>query len=271
MDIADLMQDILQQREKVRSDRAPPRLHEISWDSLRSYVTAMKSAPQTPIFQLAAPEDRLIATHLNAAGLEPRRHPVSGTLDIRLPKRENLEELRFPFEKVLSFADALDERAMFSLRQELTETVRAEVDTLIDGLPVIGPGGRLTFYEGLNHIQVDIVLRKRTRPIPTAWRSPDDIAQEVRVKAQQQAAFDEGSKIAGMLGYFELSKYEFQTWLRPAYLFYIPRSTVIEAAALPRSPVDAPRHISLRRISIVVVPATSSAEVEMGAGLGSWS
>ena len=275
MNIAPLIQNILEETQsngetrRAESQQRSDTWHDLTWATLPYWISQMTVFFDSPmILQVGAPEAGVVNQVSNPTNIYFRHHSASGTLDVRLDQSET-HALRQSLQTILSLAAAIDpQRRMLSSSQGITDTIGADIATTIDGWPMVGPGGRITFYDCRDHIDVDLVVRKRIKPILSSWRSPEEIAEDLRIKASRQATLGESSTIYGTLGYFELSKFEAQSWLRPAFLFYVTRSADVEATPLEGT---ATRNISVTRSSTVAVAATSSAAIPLEAGLGSWS
>lgn len=273
MNIAPLIQKILagmQSNGGMRHAESQPRdpWRDLTWESLPDWISQMTVSPPPMILQVAAPGTGVVNQFLNPTNIYFRHHSASGTLDVRLRQSEN-ETWHQSVQTILSLAAAIDpQRRMLSSPQVVTGTIAADITTTIDGWPMIGPGGRITFYDCRDHIDIDLVVRKRIMSIPSSWRSTEEITEDLRNKASREAALGESFTIYGTLGYFELSKFEAQNWLRPVFLFYVTRSGDVEATPLEGT---ATRNISVTRSSTVAVAATSNAAVPLEAGLGSWS
>jgi hypothetical protein len=273
MNIAPLIRKILavqSNRVMRHAESQPPSdpWHDLTWESLPNWISQMTAGDSPMILQVEGAGAGLVNQVPNPTNIDFHHYPASDTLDIRLYKREN-DDLHQSFQTILSLAAAIDpQRRMVFSSQGTTDTIGADVATTIDGWPMVGPGGRLTFYDCQDHIDVDLVVRKRIKSIRSQWRSSGEIVEDLRVKASRQATLGESSTICGALGYFELSKFEAQNWVRPVFLFYVTRSADVEATPLEGT---ATRNIPVTRLSTVAVAATSSAAIPLEAGLGSWS
>lgn len=218
------------------------------------------------IFKLAsdAPRGLLessMLTSYQAAGMRVQHREDSGTLEVRLPKPLFMERAEsLSIEAALSIAGGIDEgRSFASAPLGATQVVRADVRSFLpeQGLPIIGPGGRVTIYDMGDHIQADVVVRNRTKAVQSQWREASEVNDAVRTKIAEQGPFRDVAKIYGTFGYFESSKYEAQQWLRPAFLFFIERILVEDAR--------------VQWQSTLAEPATTSDEVPLDQGLGNWN
>ncbi|HYZ75440.1 MAG TPA: hypothetical protein VE641_20335, partial [Chthoniobacterales bacterium] len=92
-----------------------------------------------------------------------------------------------------------------------------------DNIPVIGPGGRYFVYrnsapEDDYGFEIDLVVRKRLAPLASQWRQTAELFAAVNRQIAERVADEDDLVISAAFGYFELSKYELQTLLRPAFL-----------------------------------------------------
>src|SRR5262249_19530388 len=130
-------------------------------------------------------------------------------------------------------------RSLEPERASQSEAVFVEMRSRLNqsGMPVLGPGGKVTIYREPETLQADIVIRKLLGPTPSQWRESSEISRRVR----NRVAEHEHAQIQGSLGYFELSKYDQQTWMRPAFVFILDiefsanrnitwRETIVEPA-----------------------------------------
>jgi hypothetical protein len=92
--------------------------------------------------------------------------------------------------------------------------------------------------------------------VKSRWREPPEVSEALRAKLAEQGPSRDIAKIYATLGYFELSKYEAQRWLRPVFLLFVERILVEDAR--------------VQWQSTLAEPATTSAEVPLDEGLGSW-
>jgi hypothetical protein len=131
-----------------------------------------------------------------------------------------------------------------------------DIASAIDDVPVIGPGGRVTVARSREGLDVDVVVRRRGRPIASSWRAPTEIAATIaglvpRERLSVQAAF----------GYLELSKYEVQRLLRPVFLFLCTGGGGADEERASAAP---------RWAFVVAEPATTAPDVSLDDGLGHW-
>jgi hypothetical protein len=230
------------------------------WPSLKAILHRWisentEAAPK--LYYTIAPS--LALTDPRLSRVQSRRLAESGMHELLVNPPPTSENWRPLLEGILSLATGLDEgRVFYSAEPNVSEIVRAEIDSFIDGLPVIGPGGSITVYESLRQLQIDVVVRRRTEAIASAWRDADAILEGLRTKIADRGYFDERESIDLSYGYFELSKYEAQTLLRPAILCSVDRRVEIEG-----KPV--------RWQSTVVEPTTTNSDIPLEAGLGAWT
>ena len=111
----------------------------------------------------------------------------------------------------------------------------------------------MTIYIGGDWMEADIVVRKRSVRITGQWRSTEQILRRL---PSEVAAGQENIEISANFGYLELSKYEVQAWLRPAFMFVVRNVSTAEDRV--------PWAYSLAE------PATQTTQVSLDEGLGSW-
>ena len=290
MDIAPLVAQVIRERSLhlqsgllphhielsfLRRASAFGDLPELDWQSMPAWIATIAARHPPAIIKVSPAPDGKIKDFLAPSNIGFDRHPDSGLLEIHLPKDQEPRELHSRFTDIFSLASALDpKRDIVSSPQDVTQTIRAEATTLIGGWPVVGPGGRLTFYETAKKLHVDVVVRNRIDEIASSWRTAEAIEQDLRTKMAAQGEIDETAKLYGEFGYFELSKFETQNWLRPAFVFVVRRTAEVEGAPLPAEHEDAPagpRRVTVNWHDTIAVAATTSDEVPLDEGLGSWT
>jgi hypothetical protein len=186
---------------------------------------------------------------------------VSGALTFELPRIPELGiETRLELLRGVAAAidpgrtvfrwDDLDEEERGALGEN-RRAVAAEEFTQLEGMNVIGPGGRLVLYEGERTSTAVVSVRGRTTGVPSEWRDAPSIAAIVEEAVDDSPRA--GLRIRGAFGYYEASRYDRQEWLRPAFIFVLDQPKASEG---PRWRVA------------FTVPATHSDEVPPGAGVG---
>jgi hypothetical protein len=161
------------------------------------------------------------------------------------------------------WADALDYVHSTDLHREVDEQpdlradeqpsafVRRQALTAIEGLPSLGPGGRMTLFDLPSGSFVEISVRPRAELVgATGWRDPGDVQAAVTAMVGDVREY----RLRGALGYSEPSSYEVARLTRPSYVF------VLDGPDVPGAP-----HW---RVSIAV-PATVDGDGDDGpAGRG---
>jgi hypothetical protein len=180
-------------------------------------------------------------------------------INIRLPdgisrESDGAQALR----AVVDGAFRRDERAPERLERPASDFVVDVLGSRLPdvGLPVLGPGGRLTTFAFRDGLQLDVTMRNRTARLDSSWRSGDDIVHWIRRRILAAGDGLPVKRLRGAFGYFELSKYQRQRYMRPAFV----------VAADLYQPPDTPLWTSF-----VVEAATESPELPIGAGLGDWA
>lgn len=178
-----------------------------------------------------------------------RIHPRSGAVDVNVPEwfhftEDILETLSNSIAKVLDRREAfewtgdfiatlskivaaLDNREAFEwdgLDKEeeghpgnMQSAVGREFWFSINNIRPVGPGGRITYYP--RRRLIEIVVRRRGYSLGGEWRNPAEIVD--RVLTYLEIADTPGTRLRARFGYYEASKYESQSLLRPVFLFLL--------------------------------------------------
>jgi hypothetical protein len=110
------------------------------------------------------------------------------------------------------------ERQVYVEEDEPPSFVDRQVLTRVAGLPSIGPGGRMTWFDLPSGPFIDISVRPVATPVPSAgWRDPGQI--QTAVDGMVGAA--RGFTLRGALGYTEPSRYEYARTARPMFVFVL--------------------------------------------------
>lgn len=231
---------------------------------LRGWIETLTEEQPPPFFTVAEPhESKWIQSPLAVSPQSVNRRFESGVFEISFRghpnvMRQSAKEWLDYFSQIRSLDEgrSFDRRTLF-LADDAThsEVVLADIRTgtsdVPGNLPVVGPGGRIILYQGAETIDADVVIRRRDVRIPARWRNP---ARVVRGLEQELADEPETVEIFAQFGYLELSKYEPQSLLRPAFIFVIQTSQV--------------RENQLRWQYAIAQPATVNENVPIEEGLG---
>jgi hypothetical protein len=203
-----------------------------------------------------------------------RRRPDSGTLEITFPL-----DAGFAFERddkmfvqefeglVRRYAEAEDERDFPVTEGPLPAGVGFELESRVrvtEGkgplLRVIGPGGRATAFRGARGMTgADVTIRRRSRAERGVWRRLPQILRPLeQALGEEFMGAEEEPTLRAAFGYFELSKYEAQSLMRPVFLFAIEHEQDPDG-----------RWPGYQRI--VVSAATTAAKLDESEGLGTWA
>ena len=204
-----------------------------------------------------------------------RRRSDSNTLEIAFPQEAGFaaerddRRLVQEFEgMVRRYAEAEDERNLRATEGPLPAGVGFELESYVPAtearsgtmLGVIGPGGRATAFRGARGITgADVTIRRRTTAERGTWRRLHDIMLPLQqALVEDFTGTNEDPTVRAAFGYFELSKYEPQSLMRPVFLFSIEQEQDPDG-----------RWPGFQRI--VVSAATTAGELHESEGLGMWT
>lgn len=193
--------------------------------------------------------------------LTAKRRSDSGVLDFSIPSRiatASGENLLIDIVRAAALNE--DPRKLERVVEPSSSIVAMEFTSSIGNslvgaknTPVVGPGGRAIVYRLTDGSLVsEVVVRRREGEIPSRWKDIGDIVRRVN----EISVGAETLSISSTYGYFELSKYELQLVMRPAFIF------VIDGYSTPAGAPDWRQ--------TVVEPATYSSRVSDEEGLGTW-
>jgi hypothetical protein len=201
-----------------------------------------------------------------------RRRSDSNTLEIDFPlevgyvvERDDRRLVQEFEGMVRRYAEAEDERDFRSTDGPLPAGVGFELESRVPTgtgtmLEVIGPGGRATAFRGGRGMTgADVTIRRRGREQSGMWRHPHEILRPLeQALGEDFMGMEERPTMRAAFGYFELSKYEPQSLMRPVFLFAIEQKQGPDG-----------RWPGFQRI--VVSPATTAGEFDISEGLGMWA
>jgi hypothetical protein len=227
-----------------------------------------------PVFwELVLPLERV--AHSEEVG-PVRRRSDSNTLEIAFPMEteEAVERDRGrlvqEFEgMVRRHAEAEDVRELHATEGPLPAGVGFELESRVpvtvvgdkgSMLEVIGPGGRATAFRGARGMTgADVTIRRRSGAGPGIWRRLHEIMRPLEQALDEDfTGTEEEPSVRAAFGYFELSKYEPQSLMRPVFMFAIEREQDPDG-----------RWPGFQRI--VVSAATTAREINDSDGLGMWA
>jgi hypothetical protein len=244
-------------------------MKNISVRGSRSFVEQIREE-RPPVFW------RLVLPSEDVARFEEvgpvRRRSDSNTLEIDFPLEasyvveRNDRRLVQEFEgTVRRYAEAEDARDFRATDGPLPAGVGFELESRVPWgtgamLVVIGPGGRATAFRGARGMTgADVTIRRRSREQRGIWRHPYEILRPLeQAMGEDYMSMKENPTVRAAFGYFELSKYEPQSLMRPVFLFAIEQEQDPEG-----------RWPGFQRI--VVSPATTAGEFDTSDGLGMWA
>jgi hypothetical protein len=231
-------------------DYYPSSLEEVT-----NGIARLFSRKELPIYKLAYP-GRVYLEPATRSPIYPFRASInrrsdSGTIEINWPN-DRAEALRLPMEYILrSVAEEEDARTFSRTEGNEANEVSFELESSVEenGVPVVGPGGRVTLYSNLK--SADVVTRTRRDSVPSIWKDPGDVARRLSREIEDSAP----THMHMTFGYFELSKYEFQAVMRPVLILIADRA--------PEGRIPGWRYVA-------VEPASSAQGIADSSGLGSW-
>jgi hypothetical protein len=218
-----------------------------------------------PIYGLRAPNDLppldSIVANFRTLGFTAERRRDSGIIEARTQQENNSRRMSPQVvEAVVSAASDEDSREYLhdfdadvppeTLAERQFLSFHTELDS---GVPVIGPGGRVSMFRTSTSIWIDITVRQKSATYSSRLRELRNICQPYR---DEFAGWEKQVEVEPLFGYFELSKYETQLFLRPVFVFIFSVSASAEGA------------VSWQTVR--VEPATLRDEIPPRAGLGHW-
>jgi len=218
-----------------------------------------------PIYRLAAPNDLpaldLTVESFRTAGLSVVRRRDSGIIEARGRSEDPRTLITPDFLGIVLEASIREDPREYlpdfddeTLRALLPESQFISFRSGVEGgTQVIGPGGKVSIFRTATAVWVDVTVRKKVRAYSSRWRAP----RSIYIPCQREfAPWREQIEVEPLAGYFELSKYETQLILRPAFVF------IFSVAG------DTENAVSWQTIR--VEPATVGDEIPLRAGLGQW-
>ncbi len=221
----------------------------ISPSELSQWIANQQAGPPPDSYELLDPasvQDVLKASPSPIAPFIPhmRIHPQSGAVDLKVPDLPTFTE-KMVITLSLAIVGALDVREAFEWTH-LDEEEKGRPDNVqsavgkeywlsVNNVHPVGPGGRVVYYprRGL----VEIVVRRRGKGLGGYWRNPTEVAN--RVASYLEIGDAQGTRLRARFGYYEASKYENQSLLRPVFLFLLDRPTAKEGPRWRVSTVEA--------------------------------
>jgi hypothetical protein len=143
---------------------------------------------------------------------------------IQLLGQDPVDEL---LHQAVDIAQALDERRWRRWEDPPPEEqpaghVEDELVSWIDGVPTLGPGGRLTVQRLRDRrLLLDVVVRPRAGVVETRWRNPESVVDALSPLVR---GAPDDARLRAAFGYAEASAYEAQEILRPVFAFLLERS-----------------------------------------------
>jgi hypothetical protein len=192
-------------------------------DWLRHASTRTRDLPS---YRLVIPDAKSVDDKRRSEGLNLTigRHSESGIIEAFGTNNRRDENHGTIVQQILNVGRDEDPREFYEenpgrgTSKQLLHTDFRFWRSRVNGVPVIGPGGKITLFQDRNRVLVDIVVRKRGVVVPSTPRDVTLILESIR---REYAGWERYIEIKAEFGYFELSKYQRQRLLRPVYLFVI--------------------------------------------------
>lgn len=204
-------------------------------DSLAGWIGELQSATPTPdAFELLPPNvlaEKLLTYRggIRSIVSEVRLH--NGGIDLRIDPEAYIEwagpDLLIWMEEA---AREIDERQVL-VSEAFSEddsgrasfvaaSVTEEHRLAIDGIPPVGPGGRITYYRSARLMEIAFRMRSH-RLFGGTWRDPRVVAAEV--VAAFEGGLIEGERLRAGFGYYEASMSVPQRLIRPVFVVMVDR------------------------------------------------
>jgi hypothetical protein len=172
----------------------------------------------------------------------------AGSVQFRGADPEDLWQLGRHYLAHVDVPRSLDEQPELRTDEQPPDFVRRQAVTSIEGVPSIGPGGRMALLELRSTTYVEVSVRPRTwLAAAGGWRDP----REVENAVTGMVGDARGYRLRGVFGYSEPSAYEAARSCRASYIL-----------VLDGPPQEGAPHW---RVSIAV-PATSGGDGDDGRG-----
>jgi len=224
----------------------------ISPSELSQWMANQQAGPPPESYELLDPTS--VDEVLKASPVAPFKplmhiHLQSGAVDLVVPNLPTFTE-EIVLGLSLGIVGALDVRKAYQWT-DLDEEEKGSPDNVqsavgneywlsVNNVHPVGPGGRVIYYP--RRRLVEIVVRRRGKSLGGYWRRPTEVAN--RVASYLEIGDVPGTRLRARFGYYEASKYENQSLLRPVFLFLLDRprpnegprwrvSTVVAATELP--------------------------------------
>lgn len=192
-------------------------------DEIRNWLTtemAEREAP--PMFAVQIAERRSDSDRMLFSGSDVRvnRRRESGILEIRFNGTKSRSEVDLAQTTIAIAHDEDPERKFSELRRAHEESEFLVSRTSIGSLPVLGPGGQVLIQDSDAAFMADITIRRRDLQgiSSEGWNDPELLYRSLSIEF---GGYSRNLEIQPRLGYFELSKYDEQSVLRPAFVFLL--------------------------------------------------
>jgi hypothetical protein len=219
--------------------------------------STMAEREPPPIFEVEPPKLDAESDRKRFGGLNVQfnRRLDSGLLEIRFNGIDSRRMVDLAQTTIAIARDEDRERGFSELRRVHEGSQFLVSRTSIEMLPVLGPGGQVLIQDSEAAFVADITIRKRYAQGMTSEKWIDtELAY--RSLAAEFREYPQNVGIQAWLGYYELSKYDHQSFIRPVFMFVV------------RSHDEDPEKSYIAWETVRLWPATSNKKVTEREGLG---
>ncbi len=226
--------------------------------------TVQLLSPPPPLFRLAERLDVPIPQRIHRAGTLINRRSDSGVIEIKTPgiRLSAMAESAATLEQtIIQVAAFEDQRTLQANAIAAAIGKQGRVQTLVNlpennrAVAVLGPGGAIIGSDGADGLEIAVVIRHREQSLPSTWRKPEAVIEELFTGFGIPGSDISPSDVRLRFGYFELSKYDRQSTMRPVFLAVLD---------LKADETGVPYRF------VAVAAATNAPGVAADEGLGSW-
>jgi hypothetical protein len=190
---------------------------------IRNWLDAAMAERQTPPLFEVHPLELLGENdwkRFSGLDVQVNRRRDSGVLEIRFNRTERRRAVDLAQTAMAIARDEDPQRNFSELRRAHEESQFLVARTLIGSLPVLGPGGKVLIQDSDAAFMADITIRRRRLQAIASgeWNDPELLYRSLTTEFGD---FPTNVEIDARLGYFELSKYDDQSLIRPVFMFLV--------------------------------------------------